>query len=211
MIDPARRYTQVVEEVLRIISHKTEQTKTPTYPRTVFYLLLQTHLKKRPAKFLRCSLAQYILSPINTTLLRITMLSKQFFPFILSLATGATALHASFWGVKGCHGFANDIGGREVIPEDGCVVKGEQEVLRELDGAGGYTEVAIAVSTDEESSQGHYAVFFSSEDCNPDNMIKGGFLDSGCSGRLEGWEEEIKNYKSWAVWDVCEGDAGCSL
>lgn len=74
----------------------------------------------------------------------------------------------------------------------------------ELELNGGEPELAIAASIYDEESQSEYIAFFSSNDCNPDNLINDTFLERGCR------DEKAKDYQSWAVWDTCE-EEGCSL
>lgn len=126
-----------------------------------------------------------------------------------SLGTSATAILVSLWDSQGCHGF-NDLFSSVVKEEDGCHQRGDILVDLELDGRGGLSEQAIAVSGDDPSEASEMVVLFSSDDCSPDNVIANASFDNGCSGKLKGWDKPV-DYKSWAVWDLCEGKDGCSL
>jgi hypothetical protein len=115
------------------------------------------------------------------------------------------ALNVTIWADKMCRGALNDMRKFYAIPDDGCFVRGEVDTLLALEGRNGETEDAITVSINDEPSQSEFAVFFTSDDCNPDNIIEDVFLESGCM------DPKAKDYKSWAVWDTCAGEEGCSL
>lgn len=89
-----------------------------------------------------------------------------------------------------------------------CHKRGEFEVQLQIDGIGGMKEQAIAAMAKDENSMSQYVVFFSSDDCNPDNAIDNAWLDSGCSSMLP---VDPHDYQSWSVWDMCLEEPGCSL
>jgi len=89
-----------------------------------------------------------------------------------------------------------------------CYKRGDFEVLKQLQHIGGMKEIAVAAGINDEVSASQYVVFFTGEDCNPDNVIDNAWLDEGCSSDLP---NKPLDYKSWSVWDMCAGEAGCTL
>ena len=90
-----------------------------------------------------------------------------------------------------------------------CHLRGDFEVQLQIDGIGGWAEKAIAAQINDTASASQYVVFFTDEECNPDNVIDNAWLDNGCSSLLG---NNPSDYKSWAVWDMCpEEEPGCSL
>ncbi|KAF1971233.1 hypothetical protein BU23DRAFT_570018 [Bimuria novae-zelandiae CBS 107.79] len=122
--------------------------------------------------------------------------------------TGALSLHYILWDSGGRHGF-NDLYSSIAKEEEGCHRRGNIVVDLELKGRGGLEEQAISVGSSYFSEIWEVVALFSSEDCNPDNLIENAYFDDGCSGDIEGWDEAI-DYKSWAVWDLCEGNSTCN-
>ena len=131
------------------------------------------------------------------------------FAILTSLGTSVAAIHFALWDSEGCHG-NNDLYRSIAKEEDGCHRRGDILVDLELDGRGGLAEKAISVGSPDPSETADIVVLFSSDDCSPDNIITNATFDEGCSGDLEGKNEPI-DYKSWTVWDLCEGKEGCSL
>jgi hypothetical protein len=72
----------------------------------------------------------------------------------------------------------------------------------------GVLEMAVVAQPVEgiEEDDSQYIVFFTSEDCEPSTMIN--ISDAGCSTDLGG---DIGEYKSWEIWDMCNGTIGCTL
>lgn len=90
-----------------------------------------------------------------------------------------------------------------------CYKRGDFEVQLQIDGIGGIKELAIAASMQDIASMSQSVVFFTTDDCEPDNAIDDAWLWDGCSSRLHNVPTE---YKSWSVWDYCpEGESGCTL
>ncbi|KAF2749771.1 hypothetical protein M011DRAFT_511825 [Sporormia fimetaria CBS 119925] len=126
------------------------------------------------------------------------------------LLVPALSINITIYDSPKCTGH-NDIRNFYVIQDDGCHERGETEVWLQLEeNRGGLREQAIAASPYDERSQSEFVVFFTTADCNPDNVIEDAWLDSGCNGvRLDPKVNE--QYQSWTVWDMCEGVAGCTL
>jgi len=89
-----------------------------------------------------------------------------------------------------------------------CYKRGDFEIQLQIDGIGGMKEKAIAAMAGDAESASEYVVFFTSDDCNPDNVIDNAWLDSGCSSLLP---NKPHDYQSWSVWDMCLDEPGCSL
>jgi hypothetical protein len=92
---------------------------------------------------------------------------------------------------RGSHCSSDQVGGRNWTAESGC--------HRD---AGGVAN-GIIVKPVEQSDDSLYAVFFSGNDCNPDNIIgwNDGHGDTSC----------VKaSYGSFEIWNMCEdGQSGC--
>lgn len=98
--------------------------------------------------------------------------------FVLPLAQGFQM--SFFSGVTQCSGEQVD---RQVVkPSDGC-----QKTA--VGHAGG-----VIIENSDDSDVNNFAVFFSSDDCNPDKEIV--HSDNGC---------QTPAYRSFAVWDVGSG------
>lgn len=89
-----------------------------------------------------------------------------------------------------------------------CYRRGDFELVVQLEGIGGMKEQAVAARANDTASESQYVAFFTGEDCNPDGVIDNAWLDEGCSSRLP---NNPLGYKSWSVWDMCDGVVGCSL
>ncbi|KAH7346962.1 hypothetical protein BKA66DRAFT_433135, partial [Pyrenochaeta sp. MPI-SDFR-AT-0127] len=89
-----------------------------------------------------------------------------------------------------------------------CYKRGDFEVELQINNRGGMKEQAIAAAAKDTASASQYVVFFTTDDCNPDNVIDNAWLDYGCSSMLP---NNPHDYKSWSVWDMCVGEPGCSL
>lgn len=73
---------------------------------------------------------------------------------------------------------------------------------------GGLEEKALNVGIWDTASESQMVVFFTTDDCDPDHVIEEVWLDDDCSGKFA---NKLQDWKSWAVWDMCEGDVGCDL
>jgi hypothetical protein len=122
----------------------------------------------------------------------------------LFFLAGVHGINITTYADPDCRGL-NAIRHFYAIPEDGCFVRGMEESLRELEGESVRVEVAVATQIDDVRSQSEFIAFFTSDDCDPDNIIEDAYLERGCV------KEKARDYKSWAVWDTCEGDEWCSL
>jgi hypothetical protein len=89
-----------------------------------------------------------------------------------------------------------------------CYKRGDFEIELQINNIGGVKELAIAAAIKDTASASQYVVFFTTDDCNPDNVIDNAWLDDGCSSRLP---KVPLDYKSWSVWDMCLTEPGCSL
>ncbi|KAF2449701.1 hypothetical protein P171DRAFT_517365 [Karstenula rhodostoma CBS 690.94] len=125
------------------------------------------------------------------------------------LCGSVTALQYTLWDSEGCHGF-NDLRRSVSTETDGCHVRGDVLVDLELEGRGGLKEQAISASTDGPNDAFEILVFFSTEDCFPENRIENAAMDEGCSSEMDVWDK-AKEYKSWAVWNLCEGNSTCDF
>ncbi|KAJ4304608.1 hypothetical protein N0V90_000134 [Kalmusia sp. IMI 367209] len=114
------------------------------------------------------------------------------------------AIHVILWDSIGCHGF-NDLRSLIAIEDYGCHRRGDVIVELELNGRGGHEEKAVSASSKNPNEASEMVVFFSSDDCDPDNLIEDAYLDEQCSSDLDNWDK-VKDYKSWTVWDMCEGN-----
>jgi hypothetical protein len=134
-------------------------------------------------------------------------------PLVTSFTNKATALKVTVWGKKNCINLLGGITTSYVVPADGCFIKGESDAQLEYFGREGEHEVTVFANSTDDASESEFVVFFTSDDCNPDNLIEGAYLDDGCATAetVDGWEAEAKDYKSWAVWDMCGGEIGCPL
>lgn len=136
------------------------------------------------------------------------MLSKYRLSITVLLLRASIGINVTIWDSPTCTGIG-DMRRLYLVPDDGCFVRGQYEVDLELVGQGGRNELAVSASINDPASESEFVIFFTSEDCNPDNVIDGAWLDDKCSSLLE--NEKVADYKSWAVWDMCMGDVGCSL
>lgn len=110
-------------------------------------------------------------------------------PFFLILPLLSTALELIMY--RGSHCTAEQVGHRNWTAESGC----------HKDGGG--TANAVIVNPVEEADENSYAVFFATDDCNPDKII----------GWNDGLDENnciMATYSSFEIWSMCEnGDSGC--
>jgi hypothetical protein len=128
----------------------------------------------------------------------------------------ASSLEVWVWGEKGCHGdHAFIIRKLNLTDADGCFKKGELQIDLQLENEFGVTEQAVAVYPTI-SNAAQMVAFFTSDDCDPDNAIEDGWIDgetwdrTSCSGTGD-FAERVEDYQSWTVWDMCEGQLGCTL
>ncbi|KAH7090485.1 hypothetical protein FB567DRAFT_519972 [Paraphoma chrysanthemicola] len=123
------------------------------------------------------------------------------------IVCGVCSMDVEIWDNKDCHGGSNLIHRLYALPMY-CYKRGDFEVYIQLQGIGGMKEQAIAARANDTASESQYVAFFTTEDCNPDNVIDNAWLDNGCSSKLP---NNPADWKSWSVWDMCAGIAGCSL
>ncbi|KAF2824663.1 hypothetical protein CC86DRAFT_468002 [Ophiobolus disseminans] len=133
------------------------------------------------------------------------MLSTTLLPIAL-LFSAVSSIDVTIWDNKDCHGGTNAIRSLYATPMD-CYKRGDFEIDLQIGGRGGMKEQAISAGIKDSVAASQYVVFFSSDDCNPDNVIDNAWLDKGCSSLLP---VNPKEYKSWSVWDMC-AEPGCSL
>ncbi|KAF1851752.1 uncharacterized protein K460DRAFT_266846, partial [Cucurbitaria berberidis CBS 394.84] len=69
------------------------------------------------------------------------------------------------------------------LPMD-CYKRGDFEVELQLDNRGGMKEQAVGAVAKDAASASQYVVFFTTDDCNPENVIDNAWLDYGCSSGL---------------------------
>jgi hypothetical protein len=101
-----------------------------------------------------------------------------------------------------------DIGRLYAVPFDECYVRGDFKFLRDKAGQGGVQEKALAAMTNgTDISQS--IVFFTTNDCDPDNRIKDAETWKGCSANAQNNPKD--GWKSWQVWDMCLDKPGCDL
>lgn len=120
----------------------------------------------------------------------------RFFPFV-------SGMEIATWDNKGCRSLPSvytDLLG----PSHGCQTRGQDRGKPERDPK----EVAVSGYgvEDNEEDESQFTVYFSGESCEPNTMIN--VSDSGCSTDLGG---KIDDYRSWEIWDMCNGTVGCSL
>ncbi|KAF2200727.1 hypothetical protein GQ43DRAFT_432248 [Delitschia confertaspora ATCC 74209] len=129
------------------------------------------------------------------------MPSRYFTLATLLFAGTISAMHFSKYDTAQCSGMST--GGNYIYPNSGCQKKGSERTI-----------VVNALEGDE-ADQSMFAVFFKSDDCNPDTII--GKIDSmadggySCTSTIEHGDRKVWEYGSWEVWDMCEGKAGCEL
>lgn len=99
---------------------------------------------------------------------------------LLLLSTPITSFMIAPYAATGCNGPAQE--SKVTTPAYGC----RQE------GVGNQHSIEIK---GDWSDATYYTVFFTGDDCNPDDMID--FFDTGCL---------TVNYKSFEVWNMCDGD-----
>ncbi|KAF2175664.1 hypothetical protein K469DRAFT_756094 [Zopfia rhizophila CBS 207.26] len=121
------------------------------------------------------------------------MLFKYLLPAAALLATAA-CMSFSTYGNDNCAG-QNKIRTGVIGPKEGCQKRAPDE-----------KGVAVMVEDGNVADESMYAVFFKSEDCDPSGMINK--TELGCSTRHG---IAPAGYGSWEIWDMCEGQAGCSL
>ncbi|KAH8711915.1 hypothetical protein GQ44DRAFT_557977, partial [Phaeosphaeriaceae sp. PMI808] len=73
---------------------------------------------------------------------------------------------------------------RVYAPPMECYKRGEFEIELEIDNIGGMKELAIAAMANDTASVSQYVVFFTSDGCEPSNIIDNALLDNGCSSKL---------------------------
>jgi len=95
-----------------------------------------------------------------------------------------------------------------------CFKRGDFVVLAELENMGGLREKAISAAPNGTSDAAEIVAFFTSENCDVDTVIDNAWLAAdyygspSCSSYLP---NDPHDYSSWSVWDMCGGEADCSL
>jgi hypothetical protein len=95
-----------------------------------------------------------------------------------------------------------------------CFKRDDFTVLAEIEGIDGLREKSIGAIPNGTYSESEYVVFFTSDDCDTNNVIDNAWLAGSplggtrCSSHLP---NQPHDYQSWSVWDMCGGEPDCTL
>jgi hypothetical protein len=103
-----------------------------------------------------------------------------------------------------------EIGKFETVPFEECYHRGWFKGVKDGAGQGGVAEKALAALTNS-TDMSQSIIFFTTNDCNPDNRIKVAETWKGCSANAHNNPKD--GWQSWQVWDMCKqlgaGDEVC--